>query len=58
MPRHPTHAPAAPTARAPTSWHGAILAGGASRRFGQDKAFAVVAGRRMIDAATAALAGA
>ena len=42
----------------PTSWHGAILAGGASRRFGQDKAFAVVAGRRMIDAAAAALAGA
>ncbi len=42
----------------PTAWHGAILAGGASRRFGQDKAFAVVAGRRMIDAAAAALAGA
>lgn len=43
---------------APTSWHGAILAGGASRRFGRDKAFAVVAGRQMIDAATAALADA
>lgn len=43
---------------APTAWHGAILAGGASRRFGRDKAFAVVAGRRMIDAAVDALAGA
>ncbi len=56
MPRAAPPTPIDPTA--PTSWHGAILAGGASRRFGRDKVFAVVAGRRMIDAAAAALAGA
>jgi molybdopterin-guanine dinucleotide biosynthesis protein A len=58
MPRRPPPATEAPTVGRPTSWHGAILAGGASRRFGRDKAFAVVAGRRMIDAAADALAGA
>ncbi|MDF1523223.1 MAG: molybdenum cofactor guanylyltransferase [Trueperaceae bacterium] len=42
----------------PTAWYGAILADGASRRFGPDKAFAVVDGARMIDAAATALAGA
>lgn len=42
----------------PTAWHGAILAGGASRRFGRDKALAVVAGRRLLDAAADALADA
>ncbi len=64
MPRRPTSSPIAPEPRraalaaAPTTWHGAILAGGASRRFGRDKVFAVVAGRRMIDSAAGALAGA
>jgi molybdopterin-guanine dinucleotide biosynthesis protein A len=56
MPHGPTRRLQEPSP--PTVWHGAILAGGASRRFGHDKAFAVVAGRRMIDAASAALAGA
>jgi molybdopterin-guanine dinucleotide biosynthesis protein A len=53
----PPDAPPGPTPP-PTAWHGAILAGGASRRFGRDKAFALVGGVRMIDAAAAALAGA
>ena len=57
MPHRPTPTIGAPAPTAPRTWHGAILAGGASRRFGHDKAFAVVAGRRMIDAAAAALAG-
>lgn len=43
---------------APTSWHGAILAGGAARRFGSDKVFAEIAGHRLIDLAAASLGGA
>lgn len=40
---------------APRTWRGVILAGGRSRRFGTDKVFARVAGRRLIDAAVASL---
>ncbi|MFO7545514.1 MAG: molybdenum cofactor guanylyltransferase [Trueperaceae bacterium] len=40
---------------APRAWHGVILAGGRSRRFGTDKTFARVGGRRLIDAAVASL---
>jgi molybdenum cofactor guanylyltransferase len=43
---------------APRTWHGAVLAGGASRRFGRDKVFADIDGIRMVDLAVAALAGA
>ncbi len=61
MPHRPRDA-ADPSAGAdappPTAWHGAILAGGASRRFGRDKTFAVVGGRRLIDTAVSALADA
>lgn len=42
---------------APHAWHGAIVAGGAARRFGSDKVFATVGGVRLIDAAAASLAG-
>lgn len=42
----------------PRSWHGAIMAGGASKRFGRDKVFATIAGRRLIDLAMASLADA
>ncbi len=41
---------------APERWHGVVLAGGAARRFGRDKVFASVGGRRLIDAALASLA--
>jgi molybdenum cofactor guanylyltransferase len=63
MPRHARdEADASPAdgfrAPPPTAWHGAILAGGASRRFGQDKTFATVDGRRLIDTAAATLADA
>lgn len=63
MPRDPRddtfRSPAADPGPAPaTTWLGAILAGGASRRFGRDKAFAAIAGRRLIDTAVAALADA
>jgi molybdenum cofactor guanylyltransferase len=58
MTRPPPLSTAVSVPDAPTAWHGAILAGGASRRFGRDKVFAVVAGERMIDRAAAALAGA
>jgi molybdenum cofactor guanylyltransferase len=40
----------------PERWHGVVLAGGAARRFGRDKVFATVGGRRLIDAALASLA--
>ncbi len=42
----------------PVSWHGVILAGGVARRFGRDKVFARVGGRRLIDMAYASLAAA
>jgi molybdenum cofactor guanylyltransferase len=42
----------------PTSWHGVLLAGGTSRRFGSDKVFARVGERRLIDLARLSLAGA
>lgn len=42
----------------PVSWHGVILAGGVARRFGRDKVFACVGGRRLIDMAYASLAAA
>ena len=38
-------------------WLGAIIAGGASRRFGEDKALAMLHGRRLIEHATDAIAG-
>jgi len=41
---------------APKRWHGVVLAGGAARRFGRDKVFVTVGGRRLIDAALASLA--
>ncbi len=42
----------------PSRWHGAVLAGGAARRFGRDKVFERVSGVRLIDAACASLADA
>jgi len=42
----------------PSLWHGVIVAGGASRRFGSDKVFTALAGRRLIDVAIDALADA
>jgi molybdenum cofactor guanylyltransferase len=42
--------------KAPPPFVGAILAGGASRRFGRDKVFAEVGGLRLVDRAVAALA--
>lgn len=47
-----------PTCDPPTRWHGAVMAGGAARRFGSDKVFAHVGARRMIDAALASLSDA
>jgi molybdenum cofactor guanylyltransferase len=41
---------------APLPFVGAVLAGGASRRFGRDKAFVEVGGVRLVDRAVAALA--
>lgn len=41
---------------APFRFSGAVLAGGASRRMGVDKAFAVVGGRPMVEVAVTALA--
>jgi molybdenum cofactor guanylyltransferase len=50
--------PQSPTLARPRSWHGLVLAGGASSRFGRDKAFARVGGVRLIDRALASLADA
>ena len=44
-----------PPCEPPIRWHGAVMAGGAARRFGSDKVFAHVGARRMIDAAVASL---
>jgi molybdenum cofactor guanylyltransferase len=54
MPRNDAPGPVA----APRVWHGAVLAGGAARRFGSDKVFAVVTGARLIDRALASLTSA
>lgn len=40
------------------AWHAAILAGGASRRLGRDKAFTRVGGHRLVDLAVASVQGA
>lgn len=39
----------------PRRWHGVVLAGGASKRFGRDKVFERLGERRLIDAAVASL---